>query len=865
VNPILLRSLRWVAVGLAGLVLTFVFALACTFVYLAPSLPTKDNMDRLLQLSVPLRVYTHSGSLVAQIGEQRRIPVQYEDIPLLVRQAVLAAEDDRFFEHSGLDWMGVARAMYKAATGNSSQGGSTISQQAARNVFLTLDRTLRRKLSEVFVTYRMESDFSKEQILAIYLNKILFGQRSYGIAAAAETYCGKRLDELTVAEAAMLAGIIQSPSRQNPVTSAKNAEARRSYVLRRMTELGYIDAATAAAAAKEPIDSREHAPLIDVEGAYVAEMVRLEFVKRFGESAVNAGYKVYTTLDDRLQTTANLSVQVGLIDFDRRQGYRKHLGKIEIPAAATDRQLDAALGKFAAVSLLEPAVVLEVAAKTADVHVRGRGKASISWKGLEWAAKAQRNGVGPAPKKAADVVKRGDVIHVVVDGKGNAELAQVPQAQAALVALDPRDGAIVSLVGGFDYHNNQFNRVTQAQRGPGSGFKPFLYSAALENGFHAASTINNAPVMVDDTNTEQVWRPENSGGEVGGLMRLREALVRSQNLVSIRLLQDIGVGALLTHSERFGFDTRRMPRNYTLALGTQTTTPLQMAAGFAVFANGGFKVEPYFIERIEDSTGTVVYQATPRIVCDECEAAAVQSPAPADTAAAGTDEVVVSAVPGDAELPPVADTPLDGAPAGATPALPVEQPARALRGMEGIPAAMRELASIQGGRGFLPEERLAPRVISAQNAWLMSDIMHDVTVRGTARRTQALGRDDLAGKTGTNEDRDTWFNGFTTNLVASVWVGYDDYRSLGAGAEGATTALPIWMHYMREALKGVPSSRMPRPGGLVDLWISPTTGYLADPADPQAITETFMIDRLPSAPRPGEGGAASTSSGEPLF
>jgi penicillin-binding protein 1A len=859
VNPSYLRWLRLAALSAAGLLLAGSFTLACTFVYLAPSLPSAENMHS-VELAVPLRVYTRTRGLISQIGEQRRIPVRYEDIPDVVRQAVLAAEDDRFFEHSGLDWMGVVRAVVmNVATADAGQGGSTITQQAARNMFLTLDKTLRRKLSEIFLTYRMEHDFTKEQILATYLNVIYFGQRSYGIAAAAETFYGKPLDELNVAQAATLAGIIQLPSRYNPVTNPKAAENRRSYVLRRMTQLGYIDQATAAAAAREPVASRGFAPLFDVEAPYVAELARQQIVERFGEAAVNAGYKVFTTLDDRLQTAANRALRVGLMEYDRRHGYRGHAGKVELPAAPSEAELEQKLVKFDAVSVLLPAVVTSVGDTSAEVHVRSLGTARINWDGLSWARPVSGSGaLGANPRKAADVVKRGDVVYVVTDRRGQAQLAQLPRAQAALVALDPEDGAIVSMVGGFSFHTNAFNRVTQAKRQPGSGFKPFLYSAALEEGFTPASVILDMPAMVEGGgDSEENWRPKNSDGEFGGPIRLREALVRSRNMVSIRILQSIGVDAAIRHAAKFGFRDKALPRNLTLALGTGVVTPLEMVTGFATFANGGFKIEPYLVSRIEDSTGKVVFEAKPAIACAECEQPASAPPLPA--------EPVAAAVPGE----PV---PADAAavPAGAAPE-PAMHPQ--IHDMD-APPALRELARIQGGPGYLPAERLAPRVISPQNAWLMSDIMHDVAERGTARRTRALGRDDLAGKTGTNDDRDLWFNGFNHQLVASVWVGFDDEQSLGRGEDGANTAVPIWMHFMREALRNVPSSRLARPGGLVDLKVSPFTGALADPLDPDAIYEHFMLNHQPPLPGPGEEGAATgtavgtgkgSGSGEPLF
>lgn len=850
------RLLRWAAIAGAGLVLAAVFALACTFVYLAPSLPDTEK-----EMAVPLRVYTQAGELISQIGEQRRIPVTFADVPPLVRQAVLAAEDDRFFEHSGFDWMGVARAVVAVvSSGKASQGGSTITQQAARNMFLTLDKTLRRKISEVFVTYRMEKNLTKEEILAAYLNVAYFGQRSYGIAAAAETFYGKRLDELSVAQAATLAGIIQLPSRYNPVTNPKAAEMRRTYVLGRMVRLGYIDSATAEKASKEPVASRGFALLTDVEAPYVAELARQEVVRRFGEGAVNAGYKVFTTLDGRLQAAANRAVRVGLMEYDRRHGYRGPLGKVTLEGAPSAEELDQMLSGFEAISLLQPAIVTAVKETSVQVHIRGQGEANIAWDGLSWARPVVRGGLGANPRKASDVLKRGDVVHVVSNRRGTAQLAQLPQAQAALVAMNPTDGAVVAMVGGFDFHSNKFNRVTQARRQPGSGFKPFLYSAALEQGFTPASVILDMPVVLEDANGEENWRPENNSGEFGGPMRLREALVRSRNLVSIRILQSIGVDAAIEHAARFGFEPRSMPRNLTLALGTQSVTPLQMATGFSTFANGGFKVSPYWISRIEDASGKVVYEAAPVIACVECEQPAVTAVAPLDApgAEAGVAAELDAAV--DAELASTAG--VETQPAYRPP----------LRGGD-EPEGLRPLTRLQGGRGYLPEDRVAPRVLSAQNAWLMSDIMHDVAMRGTGARTRQLGRDDLAGKTGTTQlNRDNWFNGFNHQLVASVWVGHDDERSLGAREEGSSTAVPLWNHFMREALRGVPSNRLPRPSGLIDLRISPYTGTLADPQDPSAITETFMLQFPPRQPEPGEGSmfapggdSGRSGSGEPLF
>ncbi|HYB33218.1 MAG TPA: penicillin-binding protein 1A [Steroidobacteraceae bacterium] len=794
------------------------YALACSYVYLVPSLPSLEVM-RNVELQVPLRVYTRSGALIAQIGEQRRIPVTYDQIPDLVKHAFVAAEDERFFEHHGIDYFGVVRAvLIDFISGDKTQGASTITMQAARNMFLNLDKTYRRKLQETFVTYRMEHEFTKQEIFGLYLNVIFFGQRSYGVAAAAEAFFGKTLDKLDVAEAATIAGVPKAPSRYNPIVNAELATQRRAYVLRRMRELGFIDAATAEAANKEPMQARAHAPLYDVEAPYVAEMARLELRQRFGASAESTGYKVFTTIDGRLQAAANRAVRVGLIEYDRRHGWRGPAGHVDLPAHAEPDYADR-VEEYAAIGNLAPAIVTAVTEKSARAYVKSLGPVEIDWDGLSWARKELRNDtVGPSPKDAAQVLSRGDVIYVVADDAGHAQLAQIPEAQSALVALDPNDGSIVALVGGFDYFTNKYNRVTQAHRLPGSGFKPFLYSAALENGLTPATVLLDAPIVLEGTSNEDTWRPENSTREFGGPTRLREALVRSRNLVSIRVLKEIGIPTAVDYISRFGFDPKTMPRDLTLALGTLEATPLDVAAGYAVFANGGYKVAPYFIERIEDAAGRVVWSAAPRKVCPECDVGAPQQGA----------------------------------------ALRVSQPAQAAGRAESSHGEPPPLASSEA----------APRVITAQNAYVMADMMADVIRRGTGRRALALNRSDIAGKTGTtNEAKDTWFNGFTPNLVATAWVGFDQERPLGEAEEGARTALPIWIHFMREALKGVPELHRTMPDGIVTLRISPETGTLVSAENPDGIPELFMVNHLPATNEPGNvvQGPEGQASSEPIF
>jgi len=815
------RFLTVIAGSVMFITLMGAYALACSYVYLVPTLPSIESM-RNVEMQVPLRVYTRSGALIAQIGEQRRIPVTYDQIPELVKHAFLAAEDERFFEHHGIDYFGVARAVaIDFISGDKSQGASTITMQAARNMFLTLDKTYRRKLQETFVTYRMEHEFTKPEIFGLYLNVIFFGQRSYGVAAAAEAFFGKSLDKLDVAEAATIAGVPKAPSRYNPIVDPERATTRRAYVLRRMRELGFIDTATAEAANKEPMQARAHAPLYDVEAPYVAEMARLELRQRFGPNVESTGYKVYTTIDGRLQTAANRAVRVGLIEYDRRHGWRGPAGHVDLPAHG-EPDYDALVDEYAAIGNLSPAVVTAVSDKSARAYVKSLGPVEIDWDGLSWARKELRSdALGPAPKEASQVLAKGDVVYVVADNAGHAQLGQIPEAQSALVALDPNDGSIVALVGGFDYFTNKYNRVTQARRLPGSGFKPFLYSAALEHGLTPASVLLDAPIVLEGNGSEDSWRPENSTREFGGPTRLREALVHSRNLVSIRVLKEVGIPAAIDYLSRFGFDPRTMPHDLTLALGTLEATPLEVAAGYAVFANGGYRVPPYFIDRIEDATGKVVWRAEPRMVCTQC----------------------------DEGSPP--------APPGAT--LRISNPVQAQ-------PAQADTTRVEPAP--LPAAQAAPRVISAQNAYVMADMMADVIKRGTGRRALSLNRSDIAGKTGTtNEAKDTWFNGFTKNLVATVWVGFDQERPLGEAEEGARTALPIWIQFMREALQGVPEQPRTMPEGIVTLRISPETGTLVSAENPDGVPELFLVDHLPAANEAGNvvQGPENQANSEPIF
>ena len=604
-------------------------ALAAAYYYLEPDLPDIDNL-RDVRLQVPLKVLSQDGMLIGEFGEKRRNPLGFDQIPERMVQAFLSAEDANFFHHPGVDYRGLLRAgLQLALTGKKKQGGSTITMQVARNFYLSRKKTYTRKLSEIFLALRIEKELSKQEILELYLNKIYLGHRSYGVGAAARVYYGKQVDELDLAQTAMIAGLPKAPSSFNPLANPPRALERRNYVLDRMLELNFISKAEHAAASAQPITASRYAPDIEVEAPYVAEMVRAEIVERFDQDAYIGGYTVYTTLGSAEQTAANDAVRSALDAYSERHGYHGPEKRLE-PLPEDPATLDAVLADRASVGRLRPAIVTAVEQKSATIYLGDGIADSIEWDQMKWArAFVNTDRLGPSPKKAADILQPGDLIRVkaveieVEKKKQMAwRLAQVPRAAGALVALDPDNGAIRALVGGYDFYHSKFNRVTQAKRQPGSGFKPFIYSAALENGFTPASLINDAPVVFEDPSLEGAWRPENYSGKFFGPTRLRYALTKSRNLVSIRLLRSMGVEAALQHAAKFGFDPDELPHNLSLALGSADVTPLQMATGYAVLANGGYRVEPFFIERIEQDGAGLVFQAEPRTVCADCEQAA---------------------------------------------------------------------------------------------------------------------------------------------------------------------------------------------------------------------------------------------------
>ena len=767
--------------------------------YLAPKLPSAEIL-RDVRLQVPLRVYTREGELIAEFGEKRRTPLRLDEVPERLIQAFLAGEDDRYFEHPGVDWQGLTRAvLYLIRTGEKGPGGSTITMQVARNFFLTREKTYIRKLNEILLALKIEREFTKEEILELYVNKIFLGQRAYGVGAAAQVYYGQPVTELGLAQVAMIAGLPKAPSRFNPIADPDQAVVRRNYVLRRMLELDYIDQAEHDTARDAPVTAKIHGLAIEVEAPYVAEMVRAHMEESYGPEVYTAGYKVWTTLDGRLQRAANAALRQGLLEYDARHGYRgseRHVatGKEAGPP-------EKVLAGIAVVGGLVPAVVTSVDESTAVAWARDVGPVEIGFESMEWARPyIHENRRGDAPKGPGAVVKAGDVIRVRPAEDGW-RFAQLPAVEGALVSLDPDDGSIVALTGGFDFYRSKFNRATQAERQPGSSFKPFIYSAALEYGYTPASIINDAPVVFEDPSLKSAWRPENYSGKFFGPTPLRTALYKSRNLVSIRLLREIGIDFALAHIARFGIDVESLPRGLSLALGSGVMTPLEAATGYGVLANGGYAVEPYFIQRVLDGDDQLVFAADPLVVCRDCD----------DESA-----VTVSA----------STAPADGGGAGS-----------ASSSTEPVAGAAT------GPSGYV---RRAPRVLEARNAWLMYSLMRDVIQRGTGRKARVLERDDIAGKTGTTNDQyDAWFSGFSPGLVATAWIGFDEFRPLGERETGARAALPMWIAYMKEALEGVRPREVPPPEGIVTVRIDPETGELAGASHEGAVFESFRTERVP--------------------
>ena len=829
------RILRFLLASVFALTTAMLIVIVAAYFYISPQLPPIERLKD-VQLQVPLRVYAQSGELMAEFGEQHRQPVRYDQLPQAVIDAILATEDDRFFQHPGVDYQGILRAVVTLiSTGEKRQGGSTITMQVARNFFLSREKTYLRKLTEIFLALKIERYLSKQEILELYLNKIYFGHRAYGIGAAARVYYGVDIDQLTIPQIAMIAGLPKAPSANNPISNPKRALQRRNYVLGRMYALGFLDTDAYREAVDTPDNASLHKAAVELQAPWVAEMVRSYMLDRYGKEAYSAGYNVYTTIDAGRQRAANAALDKALLDYDRRHGYRGIVRHVELAEDFDEAQLAGLLKDVRPYGPLKPALVIKLDGMTAQLRLRDGTPVEIDEEGLAWARRyITVNQRGPKLEQASDVLARGDIVYVQPLEEGHWRLAQLPNVSGALVSLRPRDGALQAMVGGFDFYLSKFNRAVQAQRQPGSSFKPFIYSAALNKGYTVASLFNDAPVVFDDPSLETTWRPENYSGKFYGPTRMREALTRSRNLVSIRLLRAIGPRYAARYAQRFGFRPDQIPRDLSLALGSGTATPLEMARAYSVWANGGFYVEPYFIREIRDARDEVLFRAPEIITCDDCKP---------DEESAEADSLIQTT------------TEEDTAPDSTAP---------------DVPGSETESVEVESEDAALPEPVYAERVVDATNVYLMTSMMQDVVRRGTGRRAMALGRKDLAGKTGTtNDQRDAWFCGFNTELVTTVWVGYDRVQPLGNGETGSRAALPMWVDYMGQALKGVPESVMPQPPGLVTVRIDPKTGLRMPPGQSGGIFEIFRPEYVPhqySQPAAASGTGESTdSSAEPLF
>ena len=745
------RWWQFLLFGALGLFLVAgaIAGLATALIY--PSLPSLEVLTD-YRPKMPLRIYSEEGALLGEFGEERRAVVRIKETPLVLRQAILAAEDDRFYEHGGIDTLGILRAAAaNVMSGGVKEGASTITMQVARNFFLSSEKTLRRKINEALLALKIEHALSKDEILELYINHIYLGQRAYGFASASQIYYGKPLQQINLAEAAMLAGLPKAPSAYNPVVNPTRAKARQQYVLKRMRDLGYIKEADYLKAKDQRLSVRYSSSSFPTASGHLAEMARQYMFQKYGEQIYTSGMRVYTTIRVEEQKAAEDAVRMGVVDFNRRRGYVGAEAEVTLPAEAEaqDKAIDEALQRREEVNGLLPAVVTAVEKKRISAILRSGDAIELGESELKF-AKNYLSTKAPSAKR----IKPGAIIRVVRPAAGKPwQLTYLPQVEASLVALSPENGAIRALVGGFDFSRNQFNHVTQAWRQPGSSFKPFVYSAALERGITAATVFEDAPIQLDPAETGgELWEPQNFDGEMEGPVTVRKALTKSKNLVSIRLLQATGVDFARQHSLLFGFTPDRIPPYMTLALGVGEVTPLQMATAYSVFASGGKRPRPYFMTKVTDKDGRV-------------------------------------------------------------------------------------LESFQ-----VPETQ---PVLDPRNAFLMTSLMQDVTRRGTAAAAASLGRQDLAGKTGTtNDHRDAWFSGYNSRRVAVAWVGYDQPKPMGGSETGGVTALPIWMAYMKAALKGVPDAPYAVPDGVMSVAVDPATGL---PAPEGGVNEYFYQEFAPIA------------------
>lgn len=816
-----MKWLKRIVIALFSLALLGVGAIVAAYFYVLPDLPDVSTLKN-VQLQTPLRIYSSDGKLISQFGEKRRIPLTLDEVPKPLLQAFIATEDARFYEHGGIDPVGVLRAaLVMLTTGEKKQGASTITMQVARNFFLTRDKTIIRKVKEIFISYHIEELLTKDEILELYVNRIYLGQRAYGVGAAAQVYFGKNVQELSLSELAVIAGLPKAPSTLNPITSPSRALARRNVVLMRMNEVGYISQTEYQAALQEPLVARYHGAEIDLYAPYISEMARDYMVQKYGEEeAYTNGYNVYTTISSDLQLKAQQALRNNVYAYDERHGYRGPAAVLWTDEKPEPAQIKTELAKIASVQELQPAAVISIADQQASIMTAKGETKVITWDGLKWARKfITDKRQGSVPKSASDILKVGERIWIRDNGQ-YLQLSQVPEVASATVSLDPKNGAIRTLVGGYSFSQSQYNRVTQAKRQLGSNIKPFIYAAALEKGFTLATLIDNAPINKPDISQGTAWRPKNSPDIYGGPTRLRVGLAQSINVMSVRAMRHVGLDETIAQLVEFGFDPNDLPRNESIALGSSSVTPLQVVTAFNVFANGGFLLEPFYIDRVEDAYGNVIEKANPTLACKPSQSLS-QPVTPSDPMA--------FSVSGDSSAP-VAQC-------------------------------------------FEQTGRYAPQIISEQTAFLITEALKSVIWgggdwskgtgwQGTAwRAAKLIKRHDIAGKTGTtNESRDTWFSGFSPVITSTFWVGFDDHgRQLGrtawnangekdqiTGAEaGAKTAGPGWNEFMNSVLQGTPETTSIPPEGIVSVRIDLATGKLTRKTDYTSAFEYFISGTEP--------------------
>lgn len=739
--------------------------------YYTPLIPSVNELKN-TQLQLPLRIYSQEDKLIAEFGQFRRRPLSYNEIPNHLRNAFIAIEDARFYQHNGVDYRGIARAAVSALKNRRvSQGASTITMQVARNFFLNNKKTLDRKLREALLAIKIEEELTKAEILELYLNKIFLGKRAYGVGSAAEIYYGKNVNNLTLAQSAMIAGLPKAPSRYNPVINPKRAKQRRNYILKRMLELSYINSSEYKKAINEALSAKIHYVENQTYAPYMAEMARVDAIKRFGEENIyKLGLKIYTTLDSKAQDNAVSTLRKHLIKYTKRHGYFGPEDHIAIETLPTHTKQQKKLKTYKVYGGLYPALVTSSDKKEATLNILNEKQpVKLTLKQMKWARPyINENRRGKKIKAVNKVLNIGDIVRVQKNKKGEWSLSQLPKVTGALVSMNPTNGAIEAIAGGFDYNLSKFNRALQAKRQPGSSFKPFIYAAALAKGYSPATTVDDEPIELENS----TWDPQNYGHEYGGPTRLRVALAKSKNLVSIRLLQEIGLGYALNYVKRFGFKDRTLPKDLTLTLGTGSATPVEMATAYSSFANGGFKIKSHYIRKIEDRNGKIIFDANPVTACKDC---AINI---------GTDS-------------------------GST--------------------------------------NYATRIMKPYVNYQITSMLQSVAQHGTGARSNSLGRKDLGGKTGTTDDqKDAWFCGFAPSKVTVVWVGFDKLKPLGKRETAAGAALPVWIDFMKIALKGVKQQPLIPPRGLINVQLDAETGMPPNEFTLETVTEALTPDQIPT-------------------